>query len=80
MLTFALKNFALPDRPLGGDSLMNAPLRAHGIAEFRWLVNYSEHRDVSLAADLQAADAVLPADHARGVDRAAGDDLFQVQT
>src|SRR5690348_15950071 len=80
VLTAPLKNFARPDRPFRHDALLMQSFFADRIAQSYRVVNDLQHRDIRFASDFQTADAVLPADGARGVDRAGGNDLFEAQT
>ncbi len=43
------------------------------------LIENLQHGDIGLAPDLEATDAILPANGAGGIYRTVGDDLFKAQ-
>ena len=74
-LTSALKDLTGTHRPARRDALFVQTFCADGVAQIDWLVENLQHGDIGLAADLEAADPILPADSACGIYGAGSDDL-----
>jgi hypothetical protein len=74
-----LEHFAGAHGPLGGNALLVKFLGADRISQADWAVDDLQYRDIRFAADFEAADAILPANRACGVDRALGDNLMETQ-